>query len=249
MMYPQRKARLAFLIIIAALLCIITFLVPPFPQPVSYHNFADKRGLFGIPNVYDVFSNIPLFIIGIYGIIFLLRYHLNQTSREEKILWVFFFAATVLSAIFSIYYHLEPNDLRLALDRIGLSLLFISFFLLMLIECLGKKIGLLLAPFLFLLGIGSVLYWIGSQDLRFYGLVQYGSLILLLPLFLFFPSTLPGKGFLFFALGLYTLGKICELWDEPIYQMLEKTLSGHTLKHLLSSGGALSLIAYLRCRK
>lgn len=126
-MHFQRKAKLAFLIIIATVLFIITFLLPPFPQPASYHDFADKRVLFGIPNAPDVFSNTLLFGIGIYSMIFLLRSHLKQTSQEEKALWVLFFVATALSAIFSAYYHLQPDHLRLALDRIGLSLLFMSF--------------------------------------------------------------------------------------------------------------------------
>jgi len=249
MAYVQRKAKLAFLLIITAALFITTFLLPPFPQSASYHDFADKRALFDIPNAFDVFSNIPLLFVGIYGIIFLLFCNLKHTSQTEKVLWGLFFATTALTAIFSAYYHLQPNDFRLAVDRIGLSLLFMSFLSLMLIERLGKKTGLLIAPFLFLLGIGSVFYWIIFQDLRLYGLVQFGSFLLLIPLFLLFPSINPGKGFLFMALGLYALGKVCELWDKPIFLMFDAMLSGHTLKHLLSSGGGVVLIAYLHCRK
>lgn len=245
----QKKSKLALLLIIALVLFMVTLLIPPFPQPVSYYDFADKRMFFGIPHTSDIFSNILIFGFGIYGIIFLLCHRLQQTTRAEKILWILFFAIVALSAIFSSYFHLQPNDLRLALDRIGLSFLFMSFLSLMLIERLGEKIGLAIAPLLFLLGIGSVLYWIKFQDLRFYALIQFGSLLFLLPLFLFFPSTKPGKGFLFLALGLYALGKICELWDESIFWMLKNTLSGHALKHLLSSAGVLALIAYLRCRK
>lgn len=250
----KRQAKLTVLLVAAALLAIITFLLPSIPQPISYHDFADKRVFFGIPSANDALSNFPLLILGVWGMIFLFRYHLDRTSQEEKNLWFLFFAASVLSAIFSAYYHLQPNHFRLALDRVGLSLIFMSFFSLMLIERLGKKIGMSLAPFILLLGISSVIYWIvtevrGSGDLRLYGFVQFGPIILLLLLFSLFPSTLPGKGFLYLALVFYAIAKVCELWDEKIFWMLEKNLSGHTLKHLFAAGSTLVLILYLRCRK
>ncbi len=254
MIKPKRQTRLAFFLVAALLLGVITFLLPPIPQPISYHDFADKRGFFGILYANDVLSNVPLLILGIWGMIFLFRHHFEQTSKEEKVLWLIFFSATVLTAIFSAYYHLQPNNFRLAMDRIGLSILFMSFFSLMLIERLGKKIGIGLAPFLFFLGISSVIYWImteikGVGDLRLYVLVQFSPMILLLPLIFLFPSTLPGKGFLYLTLLFYLFAKVCEFWDEEIFWLLGRTLSGHTLKHLLVAGGVCALILYLRCRK
>ena len=32
-------------------------LLPPIPQDQSYHQFADQRGWFGIPNFWNVVSN------------------------------------------------------------------------------------------------------------------------------------------------------------------------------------------------
>ena len=41
------------------LLCLAAaLLLPPMPQPLAYHDFADRRMLFGIPNFFDVASNV-----------------------------------------------------------------------------------------------------------------------------------------------------------------------------------------------
>lgn len=41
----------------------------PIPQPASYHNFADKRVFFGVPNFMDVISNLPLLFVGVWGLL------------------------------------------------------------------------------------------------------------------------------------------------------------------------------------
>ena len=41
-------------------------LLPPIPQDQSYHQFADQRALLGIPNFWNVVSNLP-FIVGRRG--------------------------------------------------------------------------------------------------------------------------------------------------------------------------------------
>ncbi len=40
----------------------------PFGQNPEYHNFADRRVSFGIPNFLDVASNIAFLIVGIAGL-------------------------------------------------------------------------------------------------------------------------------------------------------------------------------------
>jgi hypothetical protein len=39
-------------------------LLPPIPQDQSYHQFADQRILLGIPNFWNVVSNLPFIAIG-----------------------------------------------------------------------------------------------------------------------------------------------------------------------------------------
>ena len=45
------------------------FFVKPIPQDAAYHNFADQREVLGIPNFWNVISNIPFILVGLIGTI------------------------------------------------------------------------------------------------------------------------------------------------------------------------------------
>ena len=57
-----------FLLPVVAGLIALAF-VAPIPQPESYHNFADQRRLLGIPNFWDVVSNLPFAVAGALGLV------------------------------------------------------------------------------------------------------------------------------------------------------------------------------------
>ena len=42
-------------------------LLPPIPQDQSYHRFADQRTLLGVPNFWNVVSNLPFIAVGAGG--------------------------------------------------------------------------------------------------------------------------------------------------------------------------------------
>ena len=46
----------------------ILLLLPPIPQDPSYHQFADQRTLLGIPNFWNVVSNLPFVVVGAMGL-------------------------------------------------------------------------------------------------------------------------------------------------------------------------------------
>ena len=45
----------------------------PIPQSPSYHNFADRSVMWGIPNFFDVLSNLPFVLVGLVGLYKTLR--------------------------------------------------------------------------------------------------------------------------------------------------------------------------------
>ena len=67
---PSRPGRQSttLLIAIAVVACVATLFVPPVAQDLAYHDFADQRTLLGIPNFWNVVSNVPFFFIGLLGI-------------------------------------------------------------------------------------------------------------------------------------------------------------------------------------
>jgi hypothetical protein len=75
-------------------------LLSPIPQDQSYYQFADQRTIFGIPNFWNVVSNIPFLAVGAAG---LRRFHDDAAT-------VIFFLGVFLTGIGSSYYHWDPND-------------------------------------------------------------------------------------------------------------------------------------------
>ena len=69
----SRKASLGLLVLLTIVVAVICCMLPRIPQPLSYHLFADRRSLFGIPNFGNVASNLPFAVIGVWGLVFLPR--------------------------------------------------------------------------------------------------------------------------------------------------------------------------------
>ncbi len=51
-----------------SLALVAMFFVPRIPQDPAYHDFVDSRTLLGVPNFWNVFSNIGYLIVGLYGL-------------------------------------------------------------------------------------------------------------------------------------------------------------------------------------
>ena len=68
----SRKTGLAVMGVITVVLIAVAFSLPRIPQPQSYHQFADQRGLWGVPNFGDVASNVGFAVVGSWGLVWLL---------------------------------------------------------------------------------------------------------------------------------------------------------------------------------
>jgi hypothetical protein len=64
----SRQARLVLLVIVIIGLAVAVAWLPPLHQDSSYHDFADRRSLFGIPNAADVGSNLLILAAGLAGL-------------------------------------------------------------------------------------------------------------------------------------------------------------------------------------
>lgn len=93
------------------------FALAPIPQPQSYHAFSDTKMIFGIPNFFNVYSNIFFLIVGLLGI----RFCIHQDFIGTKNAWLVFFVGVALVSVGSSYYHWNPNNETLVWDRTGLN--------------------------------------------------------------------------------------------------------------------------------
>lgn len=215
----------------------------PIAQLENYHHFADTVMRFGIVNCGDVCSNFGFALVAIIGLLYLW-----PRRQELNLGFTLFVVAIFLTALGSGYYHLMPNDERLVWDRMPISL-----------ACAGLLAGVWqdfspqknqwpLVIALSIFAIGGVIYWYYSGDLRPYLGLQVLPLVLI-PVWQWHAPKAERLTFAA-AIGLYVLAKLAELADYQIYHLLG-FMSGHTLKHLLSTLAAGVIIYYLvqRTRK
>jgi hypothetical protein len=250
------RGRLWLLAGLGALMVGVTFIVPPIPQDPAYHDFADRRGLLGVPNGLNVLSNLPFLVVGGWGLAFLARDRSTGASpaflmpAERQPYWVLF-AGVALTGIGSAYYHWMPDNATLFWDRLPMTIAFMALLSSVIAERIDLTAGLrLLAPLL-AVGVLSTLYWhVGEQrgagDLRPYALVQFGSLVAIPLIAWLFPPRYTGTADLFRVLGWYALAKVFEFLDHGIFHVIG--VSGHTLKHLASAVGAWWIVRMIERR-
>jgi hypothetical protein len=243
------RTRLAgiLLIAIAAIGAVALLFVGPMPQDQAYHEFADRRPALDIPNVMDVLSNVPFTIVGVIGLLWVLKSaHAFRSAAERRAALVFFVSVAFVGPG-SGWYHLEPNNDTLLWDRVPIAAAAMALFAVLLAERFGPRIGgRLLAP-LVLLGLASALYWGITDDLRPYGFAQFfpiAGIILLVSL-----TRAPysnGYGYLV-TIGFYALAKVAESTDRAVFDATGQ-VSGHTLKHLFAAAGAWWILRMMRRR-
>ena len=240
-MYRYWRFIILSLIASGSLLAII--FIPVIPQDPSYHNFADDRTLWSIPNVFNVVSNIPLFIVGLIGLIFCAKHPTTAGIWS----WRIFFGAVTFISVGSAYYHWTPNNWTLFWDRLPMVIGFMALFVSLLSEFIHARFEVILLIPLCMLGIASVIYWHFTDDLRFYAWVQFFPLLYITIVFLLYRQRSTYQSYLFAALGLYILAKVVEVFDKAFFSMTLQNISGHSLKHLLSILAV--YILYLRLRR
>lgn len=226
----------------------------PIPQPQAYHNFADQRTVLNIVNGWNVLSNIPFALAGMWGL-YLLSFpaKIHFIDDREKWPWIGVSIGLILTAIGSSYYHLMPDNSRLVWDRLPMTITFMSYVAALLCERISIRLGLWLWPFLLIIGFISVFLWQasewrGASDLRFYiGLQVFTILITLIMLLA--PSPYTRTWNLAIVALCYGLAIIFEAMDHQIHALSGSIISGHTLKHLAAALAGAWLIQMIWKRK
>lgn len=235
--------RLVALICVAVLFTAGLALYGPIPQSNEYYQFADHRSFFGIPNFFDVVSNFPFLLVGIYGLLLFRKKTPSGSIPSLRYAYLTLFIGASLVAFGSGYFHLNPNDSTLVWDRLPMTISFMSFVTIIIGEYFDDGIARkLLAPLLFI-GLFSVVWWRFTDnndggDLRIYILVQFLPMLLIPYILWLYPATLVPTSYVWGLLGMYVLAKVFESLDESIFQLL-RVISGHTLKHVAAALGVL----------
>ena len=125
-----------------------------------------------------------------------------------------------------------------------MSVGFSSLLGLLIDERIAPTLGKSLFPFLLLAGFASCAYWHYRDDLRPYILVQFYPLIYIPILLLISSAVYSHTMYYVYACLLYALAKASEVSDKQVFRLTSSSISGHTLKHLLSAA-AIGMIVYM----
>lgn len=226
------QQRQQIVLCLALVLSLAVAFLPALPQDLHYHQFADQRDAWGLANFSNVLSNLPFILVGIYG------FWRCRTCAASPMLTAYqqLSLASLLIAAGSAWYHLAPSNATLFWDRLPITLGFMAVTAMVWQERVWQARSLLLP--LQAAGCLACVYWYvgemsGAGDLRPYLLVQFLP-VLLLPLVLYlFPSRYLRDRFLWLALLLYAIAKLCESQDAALLELLG--FSGHSIKHLLAA--------------
>ncbi|KAH0874911.1 hypothetical protein HID58_072273, partial [Brassica napus] len=219
-------------IVIFVVLMIVT---PTIPQSQAYHDFADQRTFFGIPNALNVISNFPFLIIGLIGLVlcFYPDDYFRFSLRGEKLGWTCFFVGVAAVAFGSSYYHLHPDDARLVWDRLPMTIAFTSIMAIFVIERIDEHKGTYSIVPLLLVGLGVICRFF--DDLRPYALVQFVPCIVIPLMAILLPPMYTHSTYWLWAAGFYLLAKVEEAADKPIYSWTHHIISGHSIKHVCAA--------------
>jgi hypothetical protein len=246
----------AWVLLTVAALAVLALLLPPIAQPPQYHDFADQRSCGVLPNCLDTASNALFVLAGLPGLYILLGAIRRRAFADPREAWPYalFFLAVILVGFASGYYHLAPDNTRLAWDRAAIALAFMAWFSAVIGERVGLTTGLRSLPYLVGGGLGSVVWWHWSEtqgmgDLRPYLFMQIVP-ILLTPLLLrLYPPRYSGGCDILAVVGLYLLALLFDLSDRPVFTLSDGLVSGHTLKHAIAALAALWVARYLHARR
>lgn len=219
-------------------------LLPPIAQDPAYHDFADRRGLLGIPAFLNITTNLAFLAVGIAGMI------LCATRKDlgARRAWFTCFTGVALVFFGSAYYHLAPDNGTLVWDRLPMSIGFMALSVAVLADHIDPRLEKILLVPAIVLGLASVIWWHYTDDLRPYVLVQFLPLLMLPALLFLFRGARQDRGYLLAALALYMVSKLAEYFDHAVFGLTGEIVSGHSLKHLLAATALLVVYWMLRRR-
>lgn len=243
-----------FVLVILALFFGFIF-TEPIAQQEHYHGFSNDLQLFQIQNFWNVITNLPFVILGLYGLMWWSRHFKdskrNSLSRSER--WFrlepLLFFGIILIGLGSSYYHYNPNLSTLFWDRLPMALVFSTLFVIIIRDFVSRELNNRVKVIVVAFSVLSVVYWVlteylGRGDLRPYLLVQFMPMILI-PYFLKLNKYKKSTRFIWYALGMYFLAKLAEHFDNQIFEFLN-IMAGHPLKHLLAAGAMVFIFNHIR---
>ncbi|MCL9804172.1 ceramidase [Flavobacterium amniphilum] len=227
------KQQLVVLYAVSIIAVMAAFFLKPITQDQNYHQFSDSVTLFSVPNFWNVISNVPFIIIGILGLVKIVS--IKDFSLKTNYIW--FFTGILLTGFGSGYYHYNPDNTTLIWDRLPMTISFMSFLSVIIGEFINASAGKRLLYPMLITGLLSIAYWILTDDLRFYALIQFLPILVILLILFLSKKEQRYKKYFWLIIVSYAVAKFLEGYDTAVYQITNEMISGHSLKHLAAAFG------------
>lgn len=226
-------------------LVLAAVLLPALAQTAGYHAFADHGAWLGVPHAGDVLSNLPFAAFGLVGFWRLWQLPPRTLGNGHRAALHVLFGGLVLTALGSGFYHWQPDDAGLVLDRLGIAVALAGLLGLAAAEHVSGRAAGILALGTLAAGALAVQAWQHTGNLTPWVVCQAGGALLIAGMACL--RAVPGALRVRWALVLlaYGLAKVFELSDHAIHELTAHTVSGHTLKHLAAALAVLPVLCAL----
>lgn len=237
---PETKLLVAVLVLLA-----LALFGPLVTQPTHQHAFADQRMWQGIPFAMDVLSNLSFALWGLAGGLSLFSLLKRTKPDTEHFLVGVFFTGLALTTAASTWYHLQPDDAGLGIDRLGMVIAFAGLLGMAVAGRISHRAGNAMAAAVLLLGPMSILFWFTSGNVLPWLVIQFGGMAIVL--WMAFSKPLHGTLAVRWGvvIAVYAIAKLLEAADHQIYELTSHVISGHSLKHLVASFAAWPVVTAL----
>ena len=222
-------------------------LLPAISQDQSYHAFADRRAWGFISNAADTLSNLAFVMAALVGAWLFASGQLLLPHPLMRLPMAMFLAGVALTGVASAFYHSEPSDSRLVVDRLAMSISFAGVLALLAADRVSLRASVWTLWGLLFLAPLTVLIWAYFGNLTPYAVLQFGGIFLVAALCLKPALHTPRLNFLGLLI-LYGLAKVTEVLDHEIFEFTFGLISGHSAKHVLAAIGVLVLMGGLGTR-
>lgn len=238
-------------------LTLVALLSPALHEPTRMA-FADDRAWGPLPNAMDVLSNAPFALLGLWGLVRLQRIDMalhqahaacwqalpEPPANTLDCAWLFC-AGLLATAAGSVFFHLQPDALGLAVDRAGMVVAFAGIVGLAVCERVSQRAGWPAAWCALAGGLVAVAVSQATGNVLPWALVQFGGMALVLVLSLAPPVAGALGVRLGWVIGCYALAKLFEQADATLYEATGHLVSGHSVKHLTAALAALPVLLAL----
>src|SRR5437870_2906440 len=82
--------------------------IPRISQDPAYHQFADTRAILGIPNFWNVITNLPFLFVGLAGLAVFRAHNQHRIAPGLRLCFAVFLLGVTLVSFGSACYHYAP---------------------------------------------------------------------------------------------------------------------------------------------